>query len=1285
MIIISLLGLILLGLTANYLIRTTKVVSIMLSAQREYMIDYHKSLEFYYQFQSHPDSVQLIHRAQVTLEAANLMLEPFSDIDHIFELSKDSAINLIVARYQRALVAIDSEDAAKTAQLQHKNATLLYKRIRLIHSLAPTALEESSSATSRSKGYAAEILSHFYAVEADIESYNNDNRIHGLLADMANNEAVYQEDVQTISDKITGAFGLVIGFLVILIATLIWFISKAITSMVSSPVHVIEKNLQAMAMGDLSGQAAYESEDEVGQLVKSYHQMQANLLDQVEQAKRVASGNFDVQLKPRSETDSMSLALNEMTQSLKIADEKNKAENWVKTRQNMLTNELRGDLDLHSLGQKATGFICKHLDALTGVLFSLNDDKEFTFSGGFAIVTRLVKDRTFKTGEGLIGQVAKSRHRIIIDDLPDDHLSIYSGLGDSKPRYLMVVPCIFNDQVYGVIELGSLKAFTTVQEELLDKITEAIAIAISTAQSRTELESLLTRQQKMTDELQVQQEELRQTNEEMQVQQEELRQANEELEAQTRELEESKASLQAQQEELRVTNEELAERTRAIENQRDSIRKKNEALENARKEIEKKASDLEQASRYKSEFMANMSHELRTPLNSILVLSQILGQNKPENLNEKQIKSAQTIHSSGENLLALINELLDLSKIESGRIELHPEYIEIQPFINELYSSFHAVTEEKGLDFRIDNQLDDSANIESDALRLGQIMRNLISNAIKFTEKGHVIFTISSLIKVPDHLDSETDYISFQVADSGIGIPKEKLEMVFDAFMQADGTTTRKFGGTGLGLAIFRNFSRLMGGDIILESHEGQGSVFRLVLPVRMSSNRKAEFSSQPSPALAPQYTKTSNPGEASAIPSPAEAEEETADENQAEPSIHDDRKHINQGDTFLLIIEDDPAFSQVLYDLAHEKHFKCIIAPNGETGLHYADYYGPSAIILDIGLPGIDGWEVMSRLKENSNTRHIPVHFMSASDRSLEAMKKGAIGFLKKPVSVEQVNSALDNIEGLISKPVKKVLVVEDDEGLQESISTLLEEDNIMIESIQSGQSAIDILSEESYDCMILDLGLNDMNGHELLKQLQKENIAQSMPVIIYTGKELSREEEEKLQAYSDRIIIKGIKSPERLLAETTLFLHQVESSLPEEKQQMLRTVHGSSDVMKDKTILIVDDDMRNVFALTSLLEDMGMKIIVGKDGLEGIDKLKNHTVDLILMDIMMPKMNGYEAMESIRKDGQYRQLPIIALTAKAMPGDREKCIAAGANDYLTKPIDSEKLISMLRVWLYQ
>lgn len=1296
MIAISLLGLVLLGLTSNFLIRSTKVVSIMLAAQREYMVEYHRSLEYYYQYTADQSQPALLDSAIYLLENANKKVELFTDLDEFFTKPKKEQLNSIVLVYKNAISggSLYADELGKPILPALKNAKLLYSRFHAMHRLNLAVVKKSTTAAFNSLKSAQEILGYYERLRKNPnESRLNSSELGSLLNSMKDNESEYQAVVGEISNKITGTLGLLILLIVVLIGSLIFSVSKLISGMIAVPVNLIGGHLKSMAHGMIPENMDYQSKDEIGQLSDSFRTMRNNLINQIEQAQKVAEGNFESLLRPQSEKDAMSYALNHMTHSLREADRKNKHDNWIKTNQNKLSETLRGDLDLQSLGSKTTAFLCEELHALTGVLFTRNDDGNLIFSGGHAIIKDLAERKVFKPGDGIVGQAFQFGEFRLIEDIPDEYLNITTGLGTAKPRYLMIQPCLFNGEVFGVLEIASLRPFDEMQMELLQKVAESIAIAISSAKSRTELQQLLVKSQKLSEELQVQQEELRQTNEELQVQQEELRQANEELEAQTRELEESKASLQAQQEELRVTNEELAERTKAIESQRDSIRAKNEELETARKEILRKARDLEQASRYKSEFMANMSHELRTPLNSILVLSQILSQNKPNNLTEKQIKSAETIHSSGENLLVLINEILDLSKIESGRIDLHPEFVNLDALVKELSESFSPLAEERGLNLILSNNLKEIESFETDSLRTGQILKNLLSNAIKFTESGRVELKISRPENLPENLDPQRSYISFAVSDTGIGIDADKLDLVFDAFKQADGTTTRKFGGTGLGLAISRNFAQLMGGEISLISEKGNGSTFTLLLPEKMHLSKTAQMAIKAANTVSANYpepepdtlTESAHAEQYSGAPDAPDPEYQGGFSLAESESIQDDRKHISKGDTFLLIIEDDPAFSQVLYDLAHEKHFKCMIAPNGESGLHYADYYGPSAIILDIGLPGIDGWEVMKRLKENPNTRHIPVHFMSASDKSMEAMKRGAIGFLKKPVSVEDVFEALEGIEGLISKPVKKLLIVEDDEIMRQSILQLLGEDDIQITLAGKGMQALDLLKTESFDCMILDLGLEDMTGYELLQQMGKKGGANKMPVIIYTGKDLTREEEAKLQAYTDRIIIKGVKSPDRLLAETTLFLHQIESNLPKAKQQMLRNFHSSGDVMKDKTILIVDDDMRNVFALTSLLEDLGVKIIVGKNGKDGIEKLENNSTDLILMDIMMPEMNGYEAMQLIRKKKKYDKLPIIALTAKAMPGDREKCIESGANDYLTKPIDPDKLISMLRVWLYQ
>lgn len=1290
MIGLALLALVVLGLTANFFIKTTKVVNIMLIAQRNYMMDYHKSLENYYFFLS--DTVSnhsFLDSANYKISAANEKLDLFKDPKSLFEKRNyvfDQLVDKVIRVYKLAVAEKSEIPAPDDPRLaSSKNARLLVNRIRLFQKLGIRQIRTSSEAAGSALVKAKEIQSFFTNTGRTdaIRSSQEQKKLDEALNSMAILETEYARQVQDISDFTIKALGWSIIIIVLLLGLLIFLLSKSISFMITKPVEMIRNNLARMALGDLSGISSYESKDEVGQLTESYNLMKIILAEQVGQAKRVAKGDFDHSLMPRSDQDELTIALNEMTINLKQAKIKNDRDSWIKSSQNELNVEIQGDIDLSSLGSKIAGLVSRQVGALTSALFVFGDNHNIEFIGGYAVNTHQALSRKFQPGEGLIGQAVSDQKTRIIEVVPDDYLDIFSGLGKQKPGFLFIVPCVYNKVTEGVLELGSLKPFDVASTYYINLISESIAIAIQSSKNRTALQDLLARQQKLMEELQIQQEELRQSNEELQVQQEELRQSNEELEAQTRELEASKSNMQAQQEELRVTNEELSERTRAIESQRESLRKKNDELEKARQDIEIKARELEQVSTYKSEFLANMSHELRTPLNSILVLSQILAQNKPENLTEKQIKSAETIKSSGENLLVLINEILDLAKIESGKVDLHPEPIEISFLISDLKETFQPIAEEKGLKLEWSVSEDIFPAIQNDSLRLGQILRNLIANGIKFTERGSVKISVKRLQQtesIDRKFRDRKDLVGFYIEDSGIGIPKEKQKEIFDAFRQADGTTSRKFGGTGLGLAISRNFARMMGGDILLDSHPGQGSTFLLIIPESINTEPKPWHSSLLS---APAEEQPAVKQESLRMSEPAREYENTA--GAEDLSIDDDRKNIKKGDTFLLIIEDDVSFSQIIYDLAHEKNFKCMIAPNGETGLHYADYYNPSAIILDIGLPGIDGWEVMNRLQENPHTRHIPVHFMSGSDKSLEALKKGAIGFLKKPVTVNEINEAFDKIEGLISKPLKKLLVVEDDEAMRHSINELIGEENIRIVSASKGREALELLKNETFDAMILDLGLEDMTGYDLLQKIGKRNNAHKMPVIIYTGKELTREEEETLQSYSDRIIIKGIKSPERLLAETTLFLHQVESNLPVEKQRLLRNYHPKEDVMKDKSILIVDDDMRNVFALTSLLEDLGLKILVGKNGRDGIDKVKSNNVDLILMDIMMPEMNGYEAMEEIRKDPKYRKLPIIALTAKAMPGDREKCLRAGASDYLTKPIDSEKLISMLRVWLYR
>ncbi|MDC7127346.1 MAG: response regulator [Spirochaetales bacterium] len=960
-------------------------------------------------------------------------------------------------------------------------------------------------------------------------------------------------------------------------------------------------------------------------------------------AQNIAEGkleNASMNLTRKDEIGELGEALDKMTHSLLV-------QRWLERGKQGLDDELRGEVEVKSLSEKFIRYITVHMNACMGAFYLFDGEDILELCSSYAFTDRAGNFNKIKVGEGFIGQAAKEQQTLFFSKINEAPGYNY-GAGEDVPDHFMVSPLIFEDELIAVFLIGTFKDFDDDQKKFIKNNVENIAVLFNSAKSRDTINMLLIDSKQ---------------------QQEELRAINEELENQTTALKESQAELQAQQEELRVMNEELEERTQAVEEQRDSIRQKNEALLEARSELEKRADDLGQASQYKSEFLANMSHELRTPLNSILILAQLLSNNGEGNLTEKQLKSAKAIHSSGSDLLKLINEILDLSKVEAGKIELNLETVSFASIIDDLKRLFSESASQKGLELNIsfDSQLPDK--LKTDSHRLQQIIRNLMTNAIKFTDKGYVSLSFLKPDKPWQNL-TDDQYFLIKVSDTGVGIAKEKQDEIFEAFKQADGSTIRKYGGTGLGLSISRGLSKLLGGVITLESEEGKGSCFTVTLPLLTSEEKVL-----PKP-VQQEYKEPIKPE-----PAPAPSLPQTKEKADAV----DDRNNVEKDDKTILIIEDDPSFVEILSELVKEKGYKTLIAEDGETGLHFADYYNPDAIILDIGLPGIDGWTVMERLKANSKLRHIPVHFMSGRDEALQAMRMGAVGFLTKPASIEDIHNALTKIESMSEDRISTLLVVEDDDIQRESIIELIGEDDVKITDVSSGQKAFETLKTNKFDCMILDLGLKDMSGFELLEKINNDVDCIRTPIIIYTGRELTKEDEAKLNKYSKSIIIKGIRSPERLLDETTLFLHKVESSLPEDKRRMLENIHNGDEIMEGKKILLVDDDMRNVFALTSILEEKKLNVLAARDGIEALEKIKSEPgINLVLMDIMMPRMDGYEAMRRIRKDHQFKNLPIIALTAKAMKGDRNKCIEAGASDYLAKPVDTEKLLSMLRVWLY-
>lgn len=1055
---------------------------------------------------------------------------------------------------------------------------------------------------------------------------------------------------------------------------------------------------EAVAIGDFHKTVKVRSDKD--RLSQSVNQMAANLHFVVDQVHKISKGDYSAEIVPKSSQDHLNQALSGMITILKEVKAENEQKTWLRSHRMELNDKMRGEQDVSVLGQNIIIYLTECLNAQIGAIYirDFNSDEAlYKLLGSYAFTKRKNLSNQFKDGEGLVGQAALEKQTIIITNVPDDYIKINSGLGEAVPGNIIVAPFLYENEVKGIVELGSFNEFTNIQLEFLNLISENIAIAINSAESRTVMEKLLQETQSQAEKLETQQEELKQTNEELTTQQEELRQTNEELEEQAKTLKESETNLQAQHEELQQINEELEERTNELEKQKDGIKKKNDELEISRNDLKRKAKDLELLSTYKSEFLANMSHELRTPLNSILILSKILTNNKDGNFTVKQTELANTINSAGTDLLNLINEILDLSKVESGKMQLHIEHLDLNDFAKNIKQKFKPVTDEKGLDFTIDIADGLPSSISTDRQRLDQIIKNLLSNSIKFTKKGSVILSIYRPLRDKHVLNGKlkpVQTIAISVTDTGIGIPENKQQLIFEAFQQADGTTSRKYGGTGLGLTISRELVKLLGGYVKLKSEEGKGSVFTIYLPEELKEgqtvNEKIDETENHVKDETENHVKQDN-NASDLQPSTVKEKPETINVNEIpiDPDgelVWDDRRSLKSGDKSILIIEDDTKFARILYDLAHEKGFKCLVAENGETGLYLADYYKPSAIILDVGLPGIDGMSVMERLKNNAVTRHIPVHFISGTDKNLDAMRMGAIGYLTKPVSVEMLDEAFKRMDDLITKKVKKLLVVEDNESMRKSIVELIGNGDVTTTGISTGKEAYDLLKTGKFDCMVLDIGLSDVSGFDLLDKIRNNNSISYIPVIVYTGKDLSKEEEAVLKRYADSVIIKGARSPERLLDETALFLHRIESKLPEDKQKMLKMVYDKDAIFKDKTILLVDDDMRNVFALTHVIEEKGIKIIVGKNGKEGLACLdKTPNVDLVLMDIMMPEMDGYETTREIRKQNRFKNLPIIAITAKAMAGDKSKCITAGANDYLSKPIDTDKLISLLKVWLYK
>jgi HAMP domain-containing protein/CheY-like chemotaxis protein len=967
-----------------------------------------------------------------------------------------------------------------------------------------------------------------------------------------------------------------------------------------------------------------------------------NLTNQVraiaEVATAVTKGDLtrSIQVEASGEVAELKDNLNTMIDNLRLTTDRNTEQDWLKTNLARFTGMLQGQRDLTTVGRMLLSELAPLVNAQQGVIYQMETEESasMTLLSAFADDGENGQLRRVRLGEGLVGQVAAEKRRMLISDLPDKTISIRSGLFESVPRNVIVLPVLFEDRVKAVIELASLNAFTASHLAFLEQLTASIGIVLNSIEATMQTEGLLKQSQQLA------------------------------------------AELQTQQKELQQTNEQLAQKAQQLAEQNVEVERKNQEIEQARRALEEKAKELALTSKYKSEFLANMSHELRTPLNSILVLGQQLSENPDHNLTPKQVEFARTIHGAGTDLLNLISDILDLSKIESGTVSVEAEEIFFANLLEMVARPFRHEAENRKLAFEVQADPHLTRSLVTDSKRLQQVLKNLLSNAFKFTEHGSVRLSVSVAAKGwgEDHpiLSGAASVVAFEVTDSGIGIALDKQRIIFEAFQQADASTSRKYGGTGLGLAISRELASLLGGEIQLRSTPGQGSMFTLYLPLTYVGPTASRLTAGPDGRVFSPVT-------------PLQLSNIVVSERPVE-QIADDRNNLQPDDPVLLIVEDDPHYARVLCDLSRDKGFKVLVALRGSEALALAREFHPTAVSLDVFLPDMLGWTVLNHLKQDPATRHIPVQMLTLDEDRHHGLARGAFAFVTKPTSPEELDSALSRIKDYASPRRKRLLIVEDNPAEQLSIRELLGYDDIDVTVVDTGAEALAMVSKESFDCVVLDLRLPDMTGFDILERMRDIPEVSDLPVVVFTGKELSPEEDARLHTLARSVVVKGVESPERLLDETALFLHRVVADLPQEKQKMLDRLHRSDEALVGKKVLVVDDDMRNIFALSSVLERRGMAVLTAGTGREAISMLESTPdVAIVLMDIMMPEMDGYATMQVIRQNSSFRRLPIIALTAKAMKGDREKCLEAGASEYLAKPVNTEQLLSALRMWLHR
>jgi signal transduction histidine kinase/CheY-like chemotaxis protein len=1013
------------------------------------------------------------------------------------------------------------------------------------------------------------------------------------------------EDIKTINRTIDNAIEVVYIFILMLL--LLTFITLFVVNL--SLKHIVITNLYKVTEG-----------------LKSFFDYLNKKKESVER----------IDINTSDEMGKMAKDINENISTIKHLIEQENHEKWIKEGISKLNNTLSGDSDISSISNKSLKFVCEYLKAGVGALYLFDKEEEtLHLYGSYAFIQRNELSNKFKLGEGVVGQVALQKSPIQLENINRTISTITTGTTSEPPLNTYTFPLIYQNEIYGVIELASFNFFNEVQRKFFDQINKIIATTISSSLQNEQVKELLVQSQESNKQLTEQQQLMEEKNHELQEQQAQLEEANTQMQEQQAQLEEANSQMQEQQAQLEEANAQMEE-------QQVQLKEQNSQLVKSGEELNKKAKDLEESNKYKSEFLANMSHELRTPLNSVILLSSILAQNKKENLSEDDIKKATIINNSGEELLRLINDVLDLSKVEAGRMELVKTTFSSKNFIRSIHDLFETNIENKGLEFIIEDKF--NKDITTDEDKLSQVIRNFLSNALKFTEKGHIKFIIE---------DAPNNHIKLSVEDTGIGIPKDKQELVFKAFMQADGSTSRKYGGTGLGLSITKELVNLMKGDITLSSKEDEGSTFSITIP------------------NLPDKQQNSNP---------VEIKEEPKKEQKViiQSSIIDDSRNLKDNDQPFLIIEDNESFALTLKDAINENNEYALIATTGQKGLELAKSYNNiQGILLDLGLPDIDGIEVLKELKTNVNTRRIPVYIISGRESDNQTKFLGAVGFKQKPLSNNDLNSIFNDIHSFNDKKVKDLLIVEDNDIQREAIIEFIGNGTIKSHGVASTKEAIDELHKGIYDAVVVDLTLKDGHGIQICEYIKANEL--NVPIIVYTGKDLTIEEENEIKKYTDSIVIKSANSQNRLLEEVDMFLHRVKTNNYKEKQ------YNTKDIdLNGKKVLVADDDMRNTFVLVEILEDHNAEVLTAADGQEALDILeKNPDTSLVLMDIMMPVMDGYEAIEKIRQTQNLKDIPIIAVTAKAMPQDKEKSLKVGANDYLSKPLNLETFVGVIQAWI--